>query len=129
MLELSKKYDLLGKLIVIGREHNAKGTPWVCQCDCGNKKLVTSHYLLIGDVSSCGCLRSEVRIKDLSGQRFVRLMINVNYNAQTGETTYEDVADIEMPKEIIFAEPTEAERIKALEDTMIAVILGGATNG
>lgn len=75
---MSKKYDLIGKtfgkLTVVDRSLTTKGKPWVCVCDCGNKKLVMSNRLLTGSVRSCGCLRSEVRIKDLAGQRFGKLV-------------------------------------------------------
>lgn len=37
-----------------------KKTYWLCICDCGNKKYVTSQYLRNGDSKSCGCLRKEV---------------------------------------------------------------------
>ena len=44
---MSIKYNLLGKrfgkLTVIGRELTIKGTPWICVCDCGNKKLVNTR--------------------------------------------------------------------------------------
>jgi len=49
-------------------------------------------------------------------------MTNINYNAQTGETTYEEVADVETPIENIVVEPTEAERITALESALLEVL-------
>lgn len=40
---------------------------WLCQCDCGNSKIVSTTDLQSGHVRSCGCLRSEksknVRLK------------------------------------------------------------------
>jgi len=30
---------------------------WLCQCDCGNKKIVNNRYLRLGQTKSCGCLR------------------------------------------------------------------------
>jgi len=55
-------------------------------------------------------------------------MICAVYNTQTGETNYETVEDIEMPIENVVIEPTESERIKALEDTMLELLFGGTTN-
>ena len=48
------------------------------------------------------------------------------YNVQTGKTTYEEFADIEMPTETFVPEPTEAERITSLENAILDLILGGA---
>lgn len=31
---------------------------WLCQCLCGNKIIVSSHSLLSGNTTSCGCIRS-----------------------------------------------------------------------
>lgn len=32
---------------------------WLCKCDCGGEKIVTSSRLLQGRTRSCGCLRKE----------------------------------------------------------------------
>lgn len=32
---------------------------WLCQCDCGNTKEVSSAHLRSGNVRSCGCLAGE----------------------------------------------------------------------
>ena len=37
---------------------------WECQCDCGNRSLVTSQNLRNGLTKSCGCMKRE-QIKDL----------------------------------------------------------------
>lgn len=37
-----------------------KSALWMCKCDCGNEKVVTSTALLSGKTSSCGCLKREV---------------------------------------------------------------------
>ncbi|WP_282798788.1 hypothetical protein [Lactococcus lactis] len=34
-------------------------TVWLCQCECGNKKLASVNHLLQGNVKSCGCLVKE----------------------------------------------------------------------
>ncbi len=33
---------------------------WLCLCDCGNEKVVVSHHLKSGAISSCGCNRYEL---------------------------------------------------------------------
>jgi len=49
-------------------------------------------------------------------------MIGAVYNMQTGKTTFEKNEDIEMPTESIVAEPTESERLKALENALLEVL-------
>lgn len=57
-----------GRLVVVKRigtkERGTKTivkTPlWLCQCDCGNEKIVTSVELRSGDTQSCGCLHNEL---------------------------------------------------------------------
>lgn len=50
-----------------------------CQCDCGNKVIVTANNLRSGNSQSCGCLRKECTISrntiDLTGQRFGNLVV------------------------------------------------------
>lgn len=29
---------------------------WLCQCDCGNKKIISGHNLKSGHTKSCGCM-------------------------------------------------------------------------
>lgn len=54
-----------GKLTVIQRSgSNVQGEAvWLCQCDCGNKSLVSSSNLRTGNTSSCGCFGKEQRRK------------------------------------------------------------------
>ena len=49
-----------GRLTVLERAPSVnKRTMWLCQCDCGNKKVVEAYTLKIGESKSCGCLRKE----------------------------------------------------------------------
>jgi hypothetical protein len=47
---------------------------WLCQCSCGNEKIVASGKLLSGNTQSCGCYQQECRgqssLNDLTGQQF-----------------------------------------------------------
>lgn len=36
---------------------------WLCQCDCGNTVIVSSHQLKAKKTKSCGCLRKEMTSK------------------------------------------------------------------
>lgn len=54
--------DLTGqkfyKLTVLS--HEGKGnngqSKWLCECECGNTKIVFAHHMKSGNVQSCGCL-------------------------------------------------------------------------
>lgn len=37
---------------------------WLCKCDCGNEKEVSSSYLLKNSTQSCGCLMTKARIEN-----------------------------------------------------------------
>jgi len=68
--------ERFGKLVAkayTGKKKNHSAL-WLCQCDCGNTTEVKSNALTSGAIQSCGCLRSEVRIHDLKGQRFGKLI-------------------------------------------------------
>lgn len=73
---------IYGHLTVIERigSKNGKAT-WLCQCDCGNTKVITGDELRRGSHTSCGC-QAAIRgrqtgknnAKDLTGQMFGRLL-------------------------------------------------------
>ena len=62
---MSKPNNLIGqrfgKLIVLERAENDKfgKTRWLCQCDCGNQKIINGSSLLRGLTVSCGCNKLE----------------------------------------------------------------------
>lgn len=62
-----------GRLVV--REQSGRNRHgqvlWLCDCDCGNEKSITSGELATGGTTSCGCLRHEY--VDVAGQVFGRL--------------------------------------------------------
>ena len=52
--------DLTGhkvnKLTVLRRVENLNRQPrWLCQCECGNTKLVLGMHLRAGKIQDCGC--------------------------------------------------------------------------
>lgn len=55
-----------GRLTVLRRTGTDKHSNvlWLCVCDCGNKKIVSSNHLRMGQCLSCGCLLKE-RMQDL----------------------------------------------------------------
>lgn len=50
-----------GRLVVIERSIDGKRRhpKWLCQCDCGNKRIVFREALRDGRTQSCGCLQKE----------------------------------------------------------------------
>lgn len=61
---MGKRIDMtgqrFGRLVVL--EHVAtepRRGKWLCQCDCGNKKLISRNELMSGHVNSCGCLKMK----------------------------------------------------------------------
>ena len=70
-----------GRLTVVkrqGSDKQAKAT-WLCECDCGNKKVVAGYLLRRGNTTSCGCLRK--RPKGVAA--FNRALRNMQRNAKT----------------------------------------------
>ena len=74
--EVGNKYGLL---TVIERGQNTKegSAQWVCECECGNKTIVSGKNLRKGNTKSCGCLKLKKppARKDLTGKRFGRLLV------------------------------------------------------
>lgn len=49
-----------GLLIVIEKSYVKNGQSyWLCQCDCGNTRIVPIDSLTSGKCKSCGCLQRE----------------------------------------------------------------------
>lgn len=73
-----------GRLIALkkGKKDKAEHQFWFCKCDCGNIVEVNGDNLRRGLTQSCGCLQAErahqIRFKDLSGQRFGKLIVIPN---------------------------------------------------
>lgn len=81
-----KKRDLtglrFGKLVVLKSEGihitptGKKKFLWLCQCDCGNKKVVTGKRLIEGRTKSCGCVRHYGIFNDfLEEEDIIRIFV------------------------------------------------------
>lgn len=74
--EVGNRY---GKLLVISRAQRPEGRPagayWLCQCDCGNQKIIRGADLRQGHVNSCGCLYGQHSIKNEIGKKYGRLTV------------------------------------------------------
>ena len=61
------------KLLVIGHAPDNYTRHYMeFQCDCGNKVIKKHKAIVAGKIKSCGCIDN---IKDLTGQRFERLIV------------------------------------------------------
>lgn len=60
-----QKFGKLTALKPTDKRTKDRSIIWLCQCDCGKEKLVSSTKLISGDLISCGCLRPEVSRKAL----------------------------------------------------------------
>lgn len=73
-----------GKLTVMQRHgtHLTSGgqkkVTWLCKCDCGNEKVVSSQSLKAGRIKSCGCIPTKSKgdgLIDLVDKRFGNLVV------------------------------------------------------
>lgn len=66
-----------GRLIAVKPTEQRESTYvlWECICDCGNTTFATANNLQRGMKQSCGCLRTELHSKDLTGQRFGTVVV------------------------------------------------------
>ena len=71
VLDISnKRFGSLIALQMVGTDRHNKAI-WECVCDCGNKIEAISNQLMVGDIRSCGCLRSP----NLVGKRVGKLTV------------------------------------------------------
>ena len=65
-----------GKLVVLSEagRTNDKKVSWLCQCDCGNTKIISGSSLRQGLTRSCGC------VKSFGEQKIAELLKNANIN-------------------------------------------------
>ena len=74
----------IGKLTVLNQEEDYIQTSgrhrsrWKCICECGNECIVDGDALRTGNTKSCGCLKHRKLAKDLTGQRFGKLVVRQN---------------------------------------------------
>jgi len=54
-----------GRLVAIrdAGADKSRNRTWLCLCDCGNEKVVSSALLKNGNVQSCGCLSPGYRVR------------------------------------------------------------------
>ncbi len=55
---IGKKFNKLTVIEKLGID-NWHSQRWLCQCDCGKTKSITTHNLIASNIRSCGCLRGQ----------------------------------------------------------------------
>lgn len=70
-----------GRLVVKERAGTDKyrSATWLCECDCGNTKVISGYSLRSSLTQSCGCFRREITsdrtLKDITGEVFGRVRV------------------------------------------------------
>jgi hypothetical protein len=100
---MSKCINLIGQkfnlLTVLSRAENSSTgqAKWLCQCDCGNQKIVAGYHLRRGDIKSCGCYckqrTSEARSLQLEGQKFGNLLVIEREGSKRGRSLWKCLCD------------------------------------
>ena len=58
----NQKFGRLTVVRELGRSRSG-GTLWLCKCDCGGEKVVSSDSLRQGKTRSCGCIKREQNLE------------------------------------------------------------------
>lgn len=61
---IGQKFSRLTVLERVGTDQG-RNALWLCQCECGNQKIVAGYRLIRGTTKSCGCLRREQKQEQL----------------------------------------------------------------
>jgi len=106
MRGINLKDQKFGKLIVLEKCDNGnRGTRWLCECECGNKKKIRGIHLRNGSVVSCGCLSESVIALKLKEYCYKKYGAIIEYkgmrNPKTGRWLF---FDIYLPEEKVFIE-------------------------
>lgn len=69
--------EKFGRLTILskGDNDNSNNVRYLCQCECGNKKLIPYQSLKSGTTKSCGCLRNE-KVKEAGAERSKKYLVD-----------------------------------------------------
>lgn len=75
-----------GDLLAIKRvgSDKYKQALWLCQCSCGNTRIVRYKDLKSQKITHCGC-KNKTTVKDLTNQRFGRLIVKSRYSSDNSK--------------------------------------------
>ena len=104
---MSQRIDLsgqrFGRLTVIRYDHTGKYGKawWLCECDCGNKDVITlGESLKQGKTISCGCYRSDLLSKHRqSFSRIYRIYTGIVYRCKPNHRKYYGMRGIRLCEE------------------------------
>ena len=65
---VGKRFGMLEVISRAGSDKNKRAL-WLCRCDCGNKKIVSTKLLSSGDTKSCGCFGYSSSVERLKSYR------------------------------------------------------------
>ena len=68
-----KRFGKLTAVRKVTELWDTEGKMWECICDCGETSYVRSYSLISGKTRSCGCLRRESKMRNLTDRKFGRL--------------------------------------------------------
>ena len=93
-----KQGDIFGKWRVIKKDNDnlGSGSRYICQCDCGITKSVSTSSLLDGSSLSCGCMNSAGEWK------LSQILQQLNYHVET-QYTFDDLCGDCKPLRFDFA--------------------------
>ena len=100
-----------GKLMVISRNGSKRDkwsgcvATWLCKCDCGGERIVSTKRLNSGHTTSCGCKRrgpqkhkyatdEEARLAECQRKREYRERIRVGFGPKNGPATKVKIEDL-----------------------------------
>lgn len=94
---LNKKFDRLTVIERAGSD-SCKKVLWKCKCECGNEVIVRGSDLLKGTIHSCGCYKTELLSKDLTGNRYGLLTVIKRGQGKNNQMTW--ICECECGQEI-----------------------------
>lgn len=105
------KGQRFGKLLVIERAvSNNSHAKWLCQCDCGNTKVISAERLLHHNVRSCGCETGSI------GENIIReLLLSSNYDFKEQVTFNDCLSPSGRPFRFDFGIYSNGELIRLIE--------------
>lgn len=102
----NKRLDLLGrkfnrlKVIDFVGMNKYNCSVWLCECDCGNNKIVPGNYLMTKRTQSCGCFHKQRMIETHRGKKGLRGANNVRWNPN--RTHEQRVKERKLPENTIW---------------------------
>lgn len=89
--EIGKKYGFLTVMQYTGEKYRSTKI-YLCECECGNTKVVNINKLKTGHVKSCGCKRYN-KIIDLTNRKYGRLKVLSFHSRENNKTLWNCVCE------------------------------------